>query len=122
MTTFTEIEEQEVRERFPAFYYEGGQFFEIIYQEKQFGIIGMTDIGFGYGNLGFYIHPEGRNNMRKNFILDIISFPRQLGYKVCLFMTIKQSIIKLLNRMGKYGINYCGRSFEYFCYYKEYGV
>jgi len=121
-TSFTEIDAQEVKNSFPEFYYEGGKFFEIIHKGKPFGIIGMTDIGVGYCNLGFYIHPELRNSMSKELILDIADFPCQLGFKVCLFMTLKTSILKLLHRMQRYGIKYCGKSFEYFCYYKEYEV
>jgi hypothetical protein len=120
MIQFIPLAAQDAQERFAAFSYEGGLFFEIVQEGRPLGLIGITDVGHGFCNLGLYVPPEDRHKIGKEFVLHVIDFPFQVGFKVCLYMTLKESLIKLLKSLHPYGIRGCGTSEGYACFYKEY--
>ncbi len=104
MTSFTEIDGQEVKDSFPEFYHEAGRFFEIIHKEQPIGFVGVRPLSDKGCEIEVFIFSHYRNALTKGIVLGTLDFPKSLGFQRCWITTARKTLVKLFNSMKKYSI------------------
>lgn len=102
--SFAPCQPEEIRQYFPSFYHKDDCYFEIIRDKEPIGYISVRPLFENACNFGVFMINKYR--LTKRIVLEAFNIPSKLGYKKLIISTNNLIVVKFLDYMKKYGIDY----------------
>lgn len=85
-------------------------FFEICTKDGVIGFLGIREVlNKSSCEIEVFVFKIYRNNITKGIVLNVLDFPKELGFSKIIMTTSKKSVYNLLKSMGRYKVEYLFR-------------